>query len=293
MNHKNGSLSLIARHIPATLSALAGAMLLIWVVSSNAQNRRQPKNQPQVQSATEGPKFFEAICAGCHGLDGRGGEHGPDIAGRPEVQRLSDAETLRILKNGRLTSGMPAFGSLGDEKLKALVRYLRTLQGKGGATIAAGDPQRGKANFFGKARCSECHMVHGAGGFLGSDLSAYGQAHPTAEIRSAIVNPDGDLDPRRRVVAVNTRDGEKHTGIARNEDNFSLQLQSLDGTFHLLAKSDIERMEIQPKTLMPADYGSTLDTNELDDLVSYLVSAAKREKRAVVKKRKWEDEDNN
>ena len=187
---------------------------------------------------------------------------------------------------------MPAFGSLGGEKLKALLNHVRTLQGKHNVAVTAGDIQRGKAIFFGKARCSECHMVNGAGGFLGSDLSSYGQAHSTAEIRNAIANPDGEMDARRRAIAVTTHSGQQYVGITRNEDNFSLQLQSLDGTFHLLTKSDIKLMEILPKTLMPADYGSTLDTNELDDLVGYLVSVAKKEKRVEAKKRKWEDEDN-
>src|SRR5256885_9825619 len=40
--------------------------------------------------------------------------------------------------------------------------------------------------------------------------------------------------------SVTTREGLQFTGIARNEDNFSLQLQSLDGAFHLFAKSDLQ-----------------------------------------------------
>ena len=187
---------------------------------------------------------------------------------------------------------MPAFGSLGTAKLKAVLSHLRTLQGKGNAALVAGDPQRGKTVFFGKARCSECHMMDGAGGFLGSDLTEYGLAHPPAEIRSAITNPGSDADPRKRVVSVATRDGKKYDGVIRNEDNFSLQLQSLDGTFHLLAKSEIEHLEFSPKTLMPADYGSTLDSKELDDLVSYLVSVARVSNRAKAMKSKWQDDDN-
>jgi hypothetical protein len=58
------------------------------------------------------------------------------------------------------------------------------------------------------------------------------------------------------------------------EDNFSLQLQTLDWTFHFVAKSDLEGLEYSLQTLMPSDYGSTLGPNELNDVVCYLMSAA-------------------
>jgi Zn-finger nucleic acid-binding protein len=79
-------------------------------------------------------------------------------------------------------------------------------------------------------------------------------------------------------VLATTREGRQFTGIARNEDNFSLQLQSLDGAFHLFAKSDLEHLEYQPKSLMPSDYGSVLSRGELDDLVSYLIRTAQATK---------------
>ena len=92
---------------------------------------------------------------------------------------------------------------------------------------------------------------------------------------------------------VTIRDGRQFTGIARNEDNFSLQLQSLDGTFHLLAKSDLQHLEYQPKSLMPSDYGSVLSASELDDLVSYLIRTAQATKQtqALGTNSKPEEED--
>ena len=283
--------SLIAGNFPARVGALAVAVLLIWAVSLGAQNPRLPNRKQRGQPSPLGQKSFETICAGCHGLDGRGGERGPDIVGRFEVQRLSDAETLQIMKNGKPAKGMPAFGSLGNAKLKTLLNHLRRLQGNGNATVVAGDPQRGRTLFFGKGRCSECHMVNGTGGFLGSDLSSYGLTQSAEDIRSAIISPDADLDPRRRVVAVTVRNGQKYSGIARNEDNFSLQLQSFDGAFHLLAKSEIEHLESLPRTVMPSDYRSALTPNEIDDLIGYLVSVAKSGPAARAKKSKGQEDE--
>jgi len=236
------------------------------------------KNQANRSAAGDGRKMFESVCATCHGLDGRGSERGPNVATRAEVQRLSDEETLRILQTGVPAAGMPAFGVLGMPKLQAVMAYLRILQGGSKAAFIPGDPQRGQSLFFGKAGCASCHMINGSGGFFGADLSSYGSNASIEEIRSAIADPDKNLDPRARTVLVTSRDGRQFMGIARNEDNFSLQLQSLDGAFHLFAKSDLEHLEYQPRSLMPSDYGSILSRGELDDLVSYLVRTAQATK---------------
>jgi cytochrome c oxidase cbb3-type subunit III len=170
---------------------------------------------------------------------------------------------------------MPAFGSLGAARIQAVVRYLRTLQGQTGAADFSGDSKRGKALFFGQSGCSQCHMANGQGGFIGSDLSNYASTQSASDIRSEITDPSRNLDPRKRTVVVTTAGGQTLTGIARNEDNFSLQLQTADGTFHLFAKSKLKSVEYQPRSLMPDDYGSKLSHQELDDLVSYLVGISR------------------
>lgn len=225
--------------------------------------------------ANTGQQTFATSCAACHGLDGGGGERGPDISRRREIQRLPDEALLQIVREGVPATGMPAFGSLGAARIQAVVRYLRTLQGQTGAAKLPGDPQRGKALFFGPSGCSQCHMANGQGGFIGSDLSNYATTQSAGDIRNAITDPNRNLDSRKRTVVVTTADGQILTGIARNEDNFSLQLQTADGTFRLFAKSELHSVEYQPRSLMPDNYGSRLSHQELDDLVSYLVSIAR------------------
>jgi putative heme-binding domain-containing protein len=118
-------------------------------------------------------------------------------------------------------------------------------------------------------------MAGGEGGFIASDLSSYARTPSADDIRNAITDPNRNLDPRKRTVVVTTADGQTLTGIARNEDNFTLQLQTSDGTLHLLAKTELQSIEYQPRSLMPDDYASRLSRQELDDLVSYLVSIAR------------------
>ena len=109
-------------------------------------------------------------------------------------------------------------------------------------------------------------MVVSKGGFLGADLSAYGTNHEEAEIREAIVKPG-----KQQTISVTTRTGRKYFGLIRNEDNFSLQMQTPDGNFYFFEKRDLLRVERQPQPLMSETYETQLAKSELDDLVSYLM----------------------
>jgi putative heme-binding domain-containing protein len=170
---------------------------------------------------------------------------------------------------------MPPFAALGSARLSALLGYVRSLQGKGAETPVAGNTGRGKELFLGKADCSACHMVNGVGGFLGPDLSNYGENHSVTEIRAVIVKPEITRGTRGHVAEVTAKGGKSYSGLVRNEDNFSLQLQSLDGTFHLFSKSDLAAISYRQESLMPADYGSKLSAAELDALAAYLSSNAR------------------
>jgi cytochrome c oxidase cbb3-type subunit 3 len=246
-----------------------------------AQKPTQSQAAPSASSdtAAAGKRIFATTCAGCHGLDGRGGERGPNIATRAEVRRLSDADISRVIEDGSPSKKMPGFGrSLNDAKIHAIIVYVRSLQGNTDTSALPGNSDAGKSLFFDKVGCAECHMVEGAGGFLGKDLSVYAAGRPASEVREAITNPNKNLEPRDRAVSVVTHNGEKFTGLARNEDNFSLQLQTPDGAFHLFLKSDVERIEHRPVSLMPADYGSKLSARELNDLVSFLLRTSQSKK---------------
>jgi cytochrome c oxidase cbb3-type subunit III len=260
--------------------------LVAWAQTTQ-QNIRQKSTKPV---STRGKQTFASTCASCHGLDGRGGERAPNIADSQKVQRLSDSQVAHIIENGIPGTGMPAFHSLESSDVKTVVTYLRTLQGTKKAVKLPGDPERGETIFFGKAGCSGCHMVAGKGGFIASDLSGYANAHAVEQIRSAITNPTPSSDPQARLATATTRGGEKVVGRIRNEDNFSLQLQLLDGTFYFVAKSDIEGLEYSLQTLMPSDYGATLSPSELDDLVSYLMRVASASKSETsAKADEWEE----
>ena len=215
-----------------------------------------------------GKSVFEGKCAACHGLDGLGGEHAPDIIRRPEVRALSDAAWLKLIHDGIPEEGMPGFPDLGGADAHALVAYLRFSQGRSAENSVAGNPARGQDLFFGKAGCIACHQIGGQGRFVTGDLAGFARDHPGNEIRDRILRPAGEPQEVFTVVA---RDGRRFSGILRNQDNASLQLQDGDGRFYLLMKSSVASVQRKIGDPMPLDYGQRLSSTELDDLVAYIL----------------------
>jgi cytochrome c oxidase cbb3-type subunit 3 len=254
--------------MPVLAVFLAASSLAVW-----SQAPQQNISQKSAESISmRGKQTFASTCAGCHGLDGRGSERAPNIAENPKVLRLSDAQVSHIVENGVPGTAMPAFHSLAHTDVQAVVAYLRSLQGTKRALKLPGDPGRGETVFFGKAGCFGCHMAAGKGGFIASDLSGYAHSYAVGRIRSAITSPAAG-DRQSWLVTATTRNGQKYVGRIRNEDNFSVQLQALDGTFYFVDKSNLVGLD-SSQTLMPSDYGSTLTSVELNDVISYLMRIA-------------------
>jgi cytochrome c oxidase cbb3-type subunit III len=254
----------------------------------------QQKSSGAAVGASVGKTVWAGNCAGCHGLDGRGGERGPNIATNPEIASLSDAQISHIVHDGSPNMAMPALGrTLTAVQIVAVVSHLRVLQGGSHVAALPGDPKNGEALFYGKAECSSCHMAAGLGGFLGQDLTDAARSRSADEIREAIVHPSNEPDPRAKTAVVIVRTGQRYSGIIRNEDNFSVQLQTTDGVFHLFDRAEIEKVEYQPQSLMPTDYGTRLTPAELNDLTSFLMATSRAHQPANSggEHKAWEDKE--
>jgi cytochrome c oxidase cbb3-type subunit III len=249
------------------------AMLTFGVALACAQS---PNGNPG-----EGAQRFMEFCASCHGADGKGGDKAPGVVTASSITGLSDAELFRIVHDGT-RGGMPPFAQIGDTNIRAVVHYLRTLQGEAepssasAAASVSGDAGAGRALFFGKAQCSACHMMQGEGGFIARGLTVYGRNRTPDSIRQAITNPDAPLVASSRVVSVTTNPGRKFIGVLRNEDNFTLELETEDGRYHSLERDNLTEVHYTDNSLMPRDYGTRLTDKELGDIVSFLIVSSRK-----------------
>jgi len=236
--------------------------------------------QAQGSDARQGVQRFLEYCAGCHGADAKGGDKAPALLSAAGSLNRSDSELFRIVRDGT-KGGMPPFAQIGDANIRAVLQFLKQLASPSAANSGpedvpvTGDADAGRALYFGKALCSQCHVMQGKGGFIAASLTNYGRNRGAGEILKAITTPDTPLVPSTQVVTVTTNAGQKLTGVLRNEDNFNLELQSADGRYHFLTRSDVADVHYTEHSLMPRDYATRLSAKELDDLVSFLILSSK------------------
>ena len=259
------------------------ALLVACCVAANAQEARKTTSNLDFSAINEGASLFRANCSPCHGLNARGGGRGPDLSSGRWTHGSTDDEILRTISQGVPGTEMPA-NALEDSEIRTIIAYLRSLAPPRNITVA-GDPAKGKKIFFGDVGCSTCHMVGGVGGVLGPDLSRVGAARSVAYLIDSIRDPDKELssgmtDPNNHyglplvydTVTVITASGEKITGVARNEDTYSIQMITMAQQLRLLRKRDLKDVSHQRRSLMPPYSEDALDAAQLQDLISYLVT---------------------
>lgn len=119
-----------------------------------------------VGAAPNGTKLFKEHCAACHGEHGEGGV-GVPLALADFQANVDDNFLFQTIRNGRPGRVMPAFKTLSDAQVDALVAHIRSWKPEGveplaGIRVGQGDAGRGKALFA--SHCAACHGEHGQGG---------------------------------------------------------------------------------------------------------------------------------
>jgi cytochrome c oxidase cbb3-type subunit III len=231
----------------------------------------------------EGESLFRGNCSPCHGLNAHGGGRGPDLTSGRWAHGSSDADIFHTITQGVPGTEMPA-NQFEDSETWTIIAYLRSLAPAKPADLP-GDKARGEKVFRGAAGCSTCHMVNGRGGLLGPDLSRVGGARSVSYLADSIRTPDKDLsdgmlDPNNRyalplvwdTTIVTLKNGDSITGVAKNEDEFSLQLMDTNQQLRFFDKSAIKEVRHERKSLMPAYNEQMISPAQLQDLLAYLAS---------------------
>jgi putative heme-binding domain-containing protein len=228
----------------------------------------------------EGKSLFRINCSLCHGIAGRGGIRGPDLSTGRWVHGGSDEDLFNTILRGVPGTPMPA-NDLTDEEAWLVIAYLRSLTPQN--TAVKGNKAAGEKTFWNDGNCSLCHMVNGKGGRVGPDLSRVGSMRSLEYLEESIRKPDAhlaeglsypykDLAQAYEKVVVVTSAGKQITGVALNEDTFTLQMMDQSENLHLFQKKDLRSVEHTRKSLMPAYGPDLLNDQDLEDLLAYLSS---------------------
>jgi putative heme-binding domain-containing protein len=119
--------------------------------------------------------------------------------------------------------------------------------------------------------CASCHTVFDAGGKIGPDLTGSQRANPEY-ILTKVLDPNAVVAQDYQVTRVTTVRGRVISGIVKQETDRLLTLQTPTEVVRI-PKSDVDRREKLPMSMMPEGQLAQLTDAEVRDLLAYLAGA--------------------
>src|SRR2546430_850178 len=80
-----------------------------------------------------------------------------------------------------------------------------------------------------------------------------GALHTVPQLREGLLKPSARITDGYQGVTATALDGAKISGVARNNDDFSIQILDAKGDLHLLSKAKLRDVLFQKNSLMPED----------------------------------------
>ncbi len=139
-----------------------------------------------------------------------------------------------------------------------------------------GDAEKGKLLFSGA--CAVCHNLNGQGADVGPGLTGMG-SHGPAELLTAIIDPNREVDPSFVAWNIETKDGKFHSGVIARENPTHLILKSLAGQEEIRV-SDIKSRVNTGRSLMPEGFEG-LGGETLRDILAYICDGDSKKFRSV------------
>jgi putative heme-binding domain-containing protein len=140
--------------------------------------------------------------------------------------------------------------------------------------LAGFDPQ-GKTVEMGEAiflkNCSMCHQVDNKGGLIGPQLDGIGNWGRHA-LTTKILDPNRNITENFRNYNINLKNGKSISGLYRRDEGQMLVLASATGEEFIINKQDIKEKVASKYTLMPDNFSSTIEKDDFDALMVYLLS---------------------
>ncbi len=137
---------------------------------------------------------------------------------------------------------------------------------------AGGNAREGRALFFGKATCYNCHAIGSEGGRLGPDLTSVGAIRSGHDILEAIAFPSATFVPDYETQRVTTKSSQTYNGIVSQiGSNREVMFLTLGINQQVrIPRDEIAARSSVPTSLMPEGYTSLLTAKELTDLLAFL-----------------------
>jgi putative heme-binding domain-containing protein len=145
--------------------------------------------------------------------------------------------------------------------------------------------QAGKRDFdkgrklFAAANCFACHRYDNEGGSNGPDLSGVAGRFSNKDLLESILDPSKEVSDQYGAVQITTLDGKSVVGriVNLNGDNIMVNTDMLNPNGNVgVNRNNIEEMKPSKLSMMPTGLFDTFTSEELTDLMAYLLSRGDR-----------------
>lgn len=137
--------------------------------------------------------------------------------------------------------------------------------------IVNGDLDNGRALFFGKAICSQCHTLGKEGGFLGPDLTSIQKDRSVHDLVEAVLYPGVSFVREYETYQVKTK-SHVYTGIIKEQNGSMVRIDISPQESVRIPAKEIVSIEIKNKSMMPEGLDALLTDQEFSDLMAFILA---------------------
>jgi hypothetical protein len=179
-----------------------------------------------------------------------------------QIQQLSNLNDPAL--KARASAVLAKKGGIPDPDREKIVKARMNV------VSVRGDSELGHTVF--QKNCMVCHKVRGEGAAVGPDLTGIHQGNKS-EILISILDPNRSVESNFKQWAVWKKSGELLSGLLAGETPSGFELVDTQGKRHVVLRSDVQDMQMQPISLMPSGFEQLPDF-ELASLLEFLAPAA-------------------
>jgi putative heme-binding domain-containing protein len=128
-------------------------------------------------------------------------------------------------------------------------------------------------NLLHATACASCHHFDGLGGSIGPDLTTVRNKFSARDLLEAIIEPSKVISDQYGSSTVTLNDGKTHAGLVITEgDIVTVHTADPKAKPVVINYSDVKSIKVSPISQMPPGLINSLSTDELRDLIAYLMS---------------------
>lgn len=185
----------------------------------------------------------------------------------------------RILKNRNVTENFLS-GAIGPQKeaFESLTENLLPISEEREKLIAErvdhfeqSEAQVLTGRTLYEQHCSMCHRIEEGGGMIGPQLDGIGNWGLSA-LATKVLDPNRNISENFRTYTLKLKNGQTRSGLFRREEGQVVVMADQNGQEFSVPKNDIAEQTASTITLMPDYFSTTMNQEQFNDLMNYLLS---------------------